>query len=215
MNLSRCSQPGRPTPGKLRPVWCWQPRRFDVSAEAQARLWLGAQLGVAPPAVPLVRDDRQRPRLTAAFAQHDCSWSHSGDGLLIAVGAGLQVGIDLERRRPRPRALTLAQRFFTAREAQWLAGIAAGDARELAFLRLWCAKEAVLKAHGYGLSFGLDRLCFEACDDELRLRDCDPALGAVADWHVQALTPAPGHVGALAWRSRRSDADATGDTSQP
>lgn len=214
MNLSRCSQPGLPKPSVC-PAWIWQARRADVSAEAQARVWLGAQLGVEPQAVPLVRDDRQRPRLTAAFAQHDCSWSHSGDGLLIALGNGMQVGIDLEQRRSRPRALALAQRFFSASEAQWLVGLHEGDARELAFLRLWCAKEAVLKAHGHGLSFGLDRLCFEADDDVLRLRDCDPALGAVDEWSVQELTPAPGHVGALAWRLLRNNDDGNSDTFPP
>lgn len=152
--------------------------------------------------MPLARDARGRPQLWAPFARHDCNWSHSGDGLLVALGEGMQVGIDLERHRPRPRALALAQRFFTAAEAQWLAGHDTPDALDLAFQRLWCAKEAVLKAHGHGLSFGLDRLCFEQHDEGLRLLCCDPALGLAREWSLQELVPAPGYVGALAWRLR-------------
>ena len=71
-------------------------------------------------ALPLSRDPRGRPRLEGAFAEWDCNWSHSGDGLLIALGRGVRLGIDLERVRPRERALDLAQRFFTAPELAWL-----------------------------------------------------------------------------------------------
>ena len=119
----------------------------------------GAGTGHCADALPLARDDRGRPRLGGRLAGWDCSWSHSGDGLLIALGEGVQVGVDCERLRPRPRALELAQRFFTAPEHDWLAAPSAA-VRDRAFLRLWCAKEAVLKAHGHGLSFGLDRLRF-------------------------------------------------------
>ncbi len=190
-----------PTLPTRHPRWTWQSRFAGVPAETQARGWLATQLDIEPSSLPLVRDTRQRPQLAAPFAQHDCNWSHSGDGLLIALGERMQVGIDLERPHPRPRAMALAQRFFTADEAQWVSRQSGSDACERAFRRLWCAKEAVLKAHGHGLSFGLDRLRFGAgADGRLRLLDCDPALGRVDEWCLQELAPAPGYVGALAWR---------------
>ena len=69
------------------------------------------------------------------------------------------------------------------------------------FLRLWCAKEAVLKAHGRGLAFGLDRLAFDRLDGVPRLAHVDAGLGRVDDWHL-----APLDLGALtgmvAWRAR-------------
>lgn len=182
--------------------WQWQSHAPGVAAEPWARAWLAAQLGVAPAALPLDRDGRGRPRLgDPHFATHDCNWSHSGEGLLIAVGEGVRVGADLERVRPRPRAQAVAERFFTAPEARWLSGRADGE-RERAFLRLWCAKEAVLKAHGHGLSFGLDRLRFEARDGALHLAACDPALGAAVEWSLHEFEPAPGYLAALAWRPR-------------
>ena len=68
-----------------------------------------------------------------------------------------------------------------------------------AFTRLWCAKEAVLKAHGRGLSFGLEKLQFALDGDgPPRLVACDPALGAPADWRLHAWTPVPGYLATLA-----------------
>src|SRR3546814_6405959 len=58
-------------------------------------------------------------------------------------------GIDLERQRPRARALEIAERYFSADEAAALAALPAAD-RSVAFLELWTAKEAVLKALGRG-----------------------------------------------------------------
>lgn len=196
-------QPARhaSTDGRDSPVrWHWQPHAAGDAAEPLARVWLAAQLGVTPAELALGRDARGRPRLGPPHASHDCNWSHSGAGLLLAVGEGVRVGADLERVRPRPRAQALAERFFTAQEARWLARSAAND-RDRAFLRLWCAKEAVLKAHGHGLSFGLDRLRFEPDGDALQLAACDPALGAPAAWSLREFEPAPGYFAALAWRA--------------
>jgi 4'-phosphopantetheinyl transferase len=183
--------------------WHWQPHTAGTAAEPLARAWLAAQLGVTPGALALARDDRGRPRLDEPHAGHDCNWSHSGDGLLLALGEGVRVGVDLERIRPRPRAqaLALAERFFTAQEANWLATSAPTD-RDRTFLRLWCAKEAVLKAHGHGLSFGLHRLRFESDGDALHLAACDPALGPPAAWSLREFEPARGYFAALAWRPR-------------
>ena len=80
------------------------------------------------------------------------------------------------------------------------------DAREAAFLRLWCAKEALLKAHGRGLAFGLHRLEFSGMDDAadapLRLVACDPAMGEPGRWQLHEWEPQPGYRAALAWRPR-------------
>jgi len=76
------------------------------------------------------------------------------------------------------------------------------DTAEAAFVQLWCAKEAVLKAHGHGLSFGLDRLEFTARDGGWALTACDAALGTPDDWSLHAFAPRAGYLATLAWRSR-------------
>jgi 4'-phosphopantetheinyl transferase len=172
-----------------------------VPAESIARDWIAAVVACAPAAVTFERGRHGRPslQLDGAPTALDCNWSHSGDRLAIALGEGVRVGIDIEHPRPRPRALELARRYFTAAEAEALAALPVA-LREAAFLRLWCAKEAVLKAHGRGLAFGLDRLRFEGLGGAVRLVETDPALGAADDWALQALDTG-GLVGVLAWRT--------------
>lgn len=169
-------------------------------AEPVARAWLAAQWQLDAAALPLRRDSRCRPRVIAPMQDFDASWSHSGDRLLVACGEGMRLGCDLERLRPRPNARTLARRYFHAGESAWLDALP-DVAAETAFLRLWCAKEAVLKAHGHGLSFGLDRLRFVVDEGSVRLADCDAALGRAGDWQLHELSPAPGFIAAIAWHA--------------
>jgi 4'-phosphopantetheinyl transferase len=186
-------------PGTAVPHWHWLPWRPGTPAEDAARLWLAPQLACAPEAITLVRDRHGRPRLQAP-ADADVGWSHSGEGLLLAFARGATIGIDLEREHPRPRALELARRFFDISEAQWLQAQADEATRAAAFVRLWCAKEAVLKAHGRGLAFGLHRLVFAEAGGRLRLVEADPALGDAGQWRLQEFVPHPGYRAALAWR---------------
>lgn len=166
--------------------------------------WLAAALGCGAAGLATQREPHGRPVL--GVAGHDANWSHSGDVLLVALGRGVRVGVDVELPRPRPRALELARRWFHPREAGALAALD-GAAREAAFLRLWCAKEAVLKAHGRGLAFGLDRLCFDGIAAAPRLVEADPALGAAADWTL-LLPDLGGPVAAVAWTAALPAGDA-------
>ncbi|RRN55546.1 4'-phosphopantetheinyl transferase superfamily protein [Pseudoxanthomonas sp. SGNA-20] len=172
--------------------------------EPQVHATLARWLQRAPEEpLPLQRDAHGRPRLLAPYDDFDAGWSHSGERLLLAFGREVVLGVDLEHFRPRPRALELARRFFAPAEAEWLQALPA-ELREPEFVRLWCAKEAVLKAHGRGLAFGLHRLEFRAGDPgaPLRLHACDPGLGAAGDWQLHEWIPQDGYHAALAWRPR-------------
>ena len=204
------------------PHWHWQPwtaiaRARPDGAWAAAHAWLATLPQAPSAALPLHRDAHGRPRFAdaggAATADADAGWSHSGDGLLVAFGRGVLLGVDMEFERPRPKALEIARRHFAPAEVAWLesqspdpvarppaGGAAALAPRDIAFLRLWCAKESVLKAHGRGLAFGLDRLAFAERDGALVLADADPALGDPAAWSLHEFVPHPGYRAALAWR---------------
>lgn len=175
------------------------PHRHGTRGEPSVRPLLAETLGIAAEALPLQRDERGRPHLQAPLQRYDLGWSHSGDALLLALGEAMTLGVDIERLRPRPRALELAQRFFHPDEATWLRA-QRDDARELAFVRLWCAKEAVLKAHGAGIVLGLEKPVFAETGGELRLVASHPALGAPEDWTLREWEPLPGYRAALAWR---------------
>jgi 4'-phosphopantetheinyl transferase len=177
-------------------VWRLQydPRR----GRAPLRALLGAYLGTDADAVALVEGPHGRPELAAGQAQAlDFNWSHSGDCALVALGRRVAPGIDVERQRPRPRALEIAQRYFCPPEAQWLAALPSERQNE-AFLALWTAKEAVLKALGRGLAFGLHRLQIgfdPGTPRLLRLEEDDPEA-----WQLRPLPVDTQHVASLAWR---------------
>ena len=62
------------------------------------------------------------------------------------------------------------------------------------------AKEAMLKAHGQGISFGLHRLQLAPANDgALHLRWCDPELGEAARWHLHEWQASGQFRAALAW----------------
>ena len=127
--------------------------------------------------------------------------SHAGADVLLAFARVEPVGVDLERVDRRVEVEAIAERHFAPAEAAALARLAPGRRRE-AFLDLWTRKEAVLKAVGAGLSYGLQRVEFAV--------DAQGSVGALhgplargeepAEWQLHRLAPAPGLVGALAWR---------------
>jgi len=161
---------------------------------------LAGYLGVAAGAVRLAAGEHGRPRLAdAADAALDFNWSHCADHAAVAVARRLAPGIDIERRDERGNALRLAQRYFHPAETAALAGLPAAE-RSAVFLELWTAKEAVLKATGRGISFGLHRLhVTSGLPPRLLSLDGDD----VAAWQLQRLRVDDLHVAALAWRGGR------------
>ncbi|MCQ4167044.1 4'-phosphopantetheinyl transferase family protein [Tahibacter harae] len=123
--------------------------------------------------------------------------SHSGDAAVVALAPGLELGVDLERPGRRRRHAELARRFFCPREADAVAA-AEGAAREALFLHLWTAKEAVLKALGRGLAFGLERLEF-AAGVPAQLLHIAADGGEAQHWQVHALSAAAPWNGHVAW----------------
>lgn len=177
-------------------VWCLDYRQQHGRAPL---LWvLAAYLGIGAEQIALTTGEHGRPALAL---RHDQSlgfnWSHSGNHALIAIGRHITPGIDVERVRERPRALAIAERFFSAGEVASLAGLPPAE-RALAFLELWTAKEAVLKALGRGIAFGLDRLSVAISPGRLTLQQLEG--GDVAAWQLHRLTVDTTLVAALAWR---------------
>ena len=174
----------------------WPAARQAAESPHLAAL-LAPHLAVPAACVRIERDAHGKPHVQDAALQFNLS--HSGDAALLAIARNVALGVDLEQlgRRERP-VLALAQRFFDPAEASALAALPP-QRQQSAFLELWCCKEAVLKALGRGLGYGLERVVFQLDDTGavqhlLRLGD-----GAASPWQVVQLRPAPGYVGALAW----------------
>lgn len=181
-----------------RAIHVWQLAYAPDQRREPLRALLGAYLGRPAETLELREGPHGRPQLDAAQAGTlDFNWSHSGSLALVALARRVAPGVDVEHRRARPKALDIARRYFGAAEADRLAALPPA-ARDDAFLALWTAKEAVLKALGRGLAFGLHRL-------EIALETGRPRLVQLQDddagaWQVHALTVDPGYVATLAWR---------------
>jgi 4'-phosphopantetheinyl transferase len=159
---------------------------------------LGVYLGVSPADVVLETSEHGRPALTGSHRDVlSFNWSHSHDQALIAVARGVLPGVDLERMRAHPKAVPIARRYFSPDETAALEALPP-EQRDRAFLELWTAKEAVLKALGRGLAFGLHRLSIAASGDlpVLHRLDGDEAN----QWQLHRLILDDAHVGSLAWR---------------
>lgn len=148
----------------------------------------------------IARTERGKP-YAPAIAHIDFNLSHARDHVLIAVACHQPLGVDLERVDRRIEIVDLARRYFARAEADALEALSEA-VRPAAFLRLWTCKEAVLKAIGEGLSFGLDRVAFTIDADGLPIAPAALAAeaGPMDDWCVALLEPAAGFLGALAWQ---------------
>ena len=83
--------------------------------------------------------------------------SHSGNHGLIAVAPRGRLGVDVEERAPRRNLENLIEGVFSPRERAELESLDGGrQLRE--FFRFWTIKEALVKAHGKGLSMKVAEL---------------------------------------------------------
>jgi len=159
---------------------------------------LGDYLQRDPRSIAFEYGPQGRPRI--AHSSFDFNLSHSEDRAALAVATGVRVGIDLERERDNDDVPSLVRQLFAPEERARFATIDAAGRRRW-FYRQWVAKEAVLKAHGGGLSVSASgfAVCFESAD-----RGCvsslldDPGeqwnvriLPAGCGWHSAVAVDAP------------------------
>ncbi len=125
-----------------------------VAGRALMRSILADHLGTDPLRVRFVYDANGKPGLSGGDAatglRFNLSASH-GLGLL-AVRLDRDVGVDVERVRPFPQAMSVAERVFSREELAALRARPPED-RDAAFFSIWTRKEAVVKCLGSGLSF--------------------------------------------------------------
>jgi 4'-phosphopantetheinyl transferase len=176
------------------PHWTPTPQ----AAESQPlRELLAGYLGLTAAQVRVVRDAHGKPRL--AERQLEFNLAHTASFALVGITRNTPLGVDLEQSQRARDVLKLARRFFAPTEAAALETLPEPQ-RLAAFLALWSCKEAVLKAVGRGLAFGLDRANFDidAHGDVVRLADLEGDEPQA--WQVLRLRPATDLLGAVAWR---------------
>jgi len=175
-----------------------KPREITAASHTFLGRLLMAYANVdVPPAI--ARTERGKPH-APSLAHLDFNLTHAREQVLIAVAREQAVGIDLERVDREIEIDDIARRYFSSAEADAIEALAP-ERKLAAFLRLWTCKEAVLKALGEGISFGLDRVAFalDANGTPERVAAIAGEAGTPAEWRLARIDPAPGYLGALAW----------------
>ncbi|MEJ7758212.1 MAG: 4'-phosphopantetheinyl transferase superfamily protein [Gemmatimonadaceae bacterium] len=83
--------------------------------------------------------------------------SHSGALALIGVTRGRPIGVDVEQVRKIPKAVQLAERFFSGAEYRMLCDLPEEE-RSPAFLSIWVSREGNAKAQGLSVWHGLAKM---------------------------------------------------------
>lgn len=102
--------------------------------------------------------------------------SHSDEWMLVAIGCGTRLGVDVEKKRMDIDHSGIVSYFSKLEQSEWQA-LAEVDRLD-AFYRCWTRKEAFVKAQGTGLAFGLSNF-------DVTLRPTDPP----AVRHVRSAEP--------------------------
>jgi len=158
---------------------------------------LGRYLKLRPSDVVFAYGERGKPGL--AGSNLCFNYSASGSVAVMAFCIGTDIGIDVEEVRTIDQPLDIASRYFHPLEVRELAATSATE-RDVAFLRLWTCKEAVVKAAGLGLSMPLDSFCltdFSSGNARLAHR---PDADAGSEWELCDVSLPRDYVAALAYR---------------
>ena len=134
-----------------------------VARRAFARKVLADYVGVAPSEIRMRTSGHGKPELDPPCGVF-FNASHSDGLAIIAVVSERLVGVDIERVRPLPDALEVADGFFSCGEIDLLRATPE-DSRAEAFLTIWTRKESYVKAVGAGLSVPFDRFDVSTLDD--------------------------------------------------
>jgi 4'-phosphopantetheinyl transferase len=162
------------------------------------RLLLSRYLQQDPLRIEFVYGKAGKPEIKNDGLSLFFSESHSAGLALFAVTCMSPVGVDIEWVRPIPEFDKIAAHYFSAHEVRALRNLPLDD-RMTAFYSCWTSKEAYLKATGEGIGAGLNKVEI-TLDQSLRAvaLHVTGSSRAQSTWRLQAFSPAPGYVGAVA-----------------
>jgi 4'-phosphopantetheinyl transferase len=172
-------------------------RHRFVAGRAALRRILADALGTTPAALAFNYNASGKPELDNGGSRPvRFNVSHSDRYALVAVTTAAAIGVDIEKTRPIPDVLRLAQTAFSPNELAALAALDAA-AREDAFFAGWTRKEAYIKARGDSLRLLGDFDVALAPGDPVRLKRVEGDTEEPARWTLLGLAPVPGYAAAL------------------
>lgn len=187
------------TPGEPHPVAGFASGTVDVwwlsaaRGDPAVRALIARYAGEHPESLRLTSGPHGKPMLEAARLRFNLS--HSGGTTLLAFALDAEVGVDVEHARVVRRRDALLARCFTVAEQ---ARLRTDPDPDRALLAAWTAKEAVVKAVGRGLAYGLARIELDLAGDRPLLVAVAGEAGPASRWTLRALPALPGASAALA-----------------
>jgi 4'-phosphopantetheinyl transferase len=179
-------------------------RQRFVASRALLRMILAAYLTTDPKELRFSYSKKEKPLLGPEHAGSDIKFniSHSGGIALLAFTRRREIGVDVEQLRRDFDVAAIARRFFSEKEQEQLAALAAQENFE-GFFRCWTRKEAYVKATGEGLSLPLRQFDVSiAADDHDALLSTRPDDSEAALWSLREVPAGAGYVAALCVRGR-------------
>ncbi len=173
--------------------------RFIVG-RGQLRSVLAHYLNNDPSSLRFDYGPHGKPSLPAGspVEQLQFSFSHSHSTAIVGVQRDEELGIDIEFIRPYPDVLQIAQRFFSTEEYETLR-LLAPEELDLAFLRYWTPKEAIIKSIGRGLSEDLSNFTVPpGSGHSPEVVTLDTPDHSTTRWLLPVPEPLEGYVTALA-----------------
>ena len=181
-----------------------QDRRRFAAAHGILRKILARYLGTAPADLVFEIESAGKPQLAHQHggALH-FNLSHSRDLVLIAVTAGADIGVDLERISDTVEVDEVAAIVFSPAEIAVLNRLSPPQKRQ-AFFNGWTRKEAIVKALGEGLGYPVRQLTVSIAPSErVRLIQAEGETMNGSRWSLQSLPAPTGYVAAVAHRGPR------------
>lgn len=163
-------------------------RDHYIAARGILRDLLSGYIGCLAETIKFAYGPRGKPALADRDSKSTVCFnlSHSHGLALMAVGAGREVGIDVELLRPEFAGEDIAKRYFSEREVRELTLLPV-ESRTEGFFRCWTRKEAYIKARGDGLHIPLDSFSVSLSPDRF------PELSSADEsrWKIESLIPSP------------------------
>lgn len=176
-------------------------RRAFTITRGLVRLILSQYADVEPSAWRFEAAEHGKPRIAwPGGGDLRFSVSHTQSVIAVLVVRGAEAGVDVERIDREFEVEPIARRFFSGLEREALMALDE-PLRPRRFFQLWTAKEAYLKARGFGLLLPLDgfsvsfdhgerpSIFFHGIDDN------------AAEWQLDHLAVGDDHVATVAIRS--------------
>lgn len=127
-------------------------RNNFISFRANLRIILSKYLNIHPAKIIFSYADRGKPFINDSDIKFNIS--HSDNFAVFAVTSYNEIGIDTEKIKDLPDALTIAKNYFSEMEVLQFAKVDENNYKQ-AFFNCWTRKEAFIKAIGEGLSYPL------------------------------------------------------------